>query len=812
MVHAFSPHKGHPHKSHPYKRARWPGMLACAALMSWMGMTLPQTAAAQQYDRVISLEAGPELPFKLKEAFLSMQPGTVVELPEGKFQFDDELVLNTSHVTLRGKGPDKTVLSFKGQPQGAQGLLVLSNAFTVEDLAVEDSAGDGIRVEGANGAVFRRIRVEWTAGPDEENGGYGIYPVLCRNVLVEDSVVIGASDAGIYVGQSQDIIVRRNRAEYNVAGIEIENSINADVYDNVATHNTGGILVFDMPNLTQAGHHTRVFNNQVVDNNTKNFAPKGNIVGKVPTGTGVMVLSTDNVDVFDNVIKDNKTTNFTVTSFKSIQLLDGTPLPEQYDPYPEFISFRNNQVDKPFGWAIDGGDFTLLANLLFMMVGQPVADIVVDGWYRTDLENAYQCFDNNRRPNGALATFGNIQLNKSHWLLKLLGIPGTPAKMGYEFYHRCQNEPFGPATLDFSIFDEIPPPQQEYTAEEIAAFCSGGDAGSVNWGATVVNCPTLSSYRLFSNPQDPRSTPAGARSAAYDLTTPLFTDYANKYRAVYVPEGAQIQYTEQGPFDFPVGSIIAKTFTLPLSSGVEQVVETRLLMRRAAGWVALPYRWREDMSDADLALGGAQLTAEVIDSDGDTVEVNYRVPNANQCTSCHAFFGKNRPIGPKAQWLNRPYAFAPDHTANQLVEWQQRGLLAVTDEQLASAPRQPVWNDEADGSVEQRARAYLDINCAHCHSIGGRAYATGLYLSVSTAHGITTGVCKPPVSAGTGTGNLNFDVVPGNPDESILMYRVNSNDAAIRMPELGRSVVHTQGSALIEQWIEEMTGACEATP
>lgn len=794
------------------RRMRWPALLAGAALAMGFGVMLPQAAQAQDYARVITLDANEELPFKLKEAFLSMQPGTVVELPEGKFLFDDELVLNTSHVTLRGKGPDKTILSFKGQPQGAQGLLVMSNAFTVEDLAVEDSAGDGIRVEGANGAVFRRVRVEWTGGPNEENGGYGIYPVLCRNVLVEDSVVKGASDAGIYVGQSSDIIVRRNRAEFNVAGIEIENSINADVHDNVATHNTGGILVFDMPNLTQAGHHTRVFNNQVVDNNTKNFAPRGNIVGKVPTGTGVMVLSTDNVDVFDNVIRDNKTTNFTITSFKSIQLLDGTPLPEHYDPYPEYVSFHNNQVDKAYGWSVDGGEFTILANLLFMLVGQPVADIVVDGWYRTDLENARQCFDNNRRPNGSLATFGNIQLNKTHWLLKLLGIPGTPAKMGYEYYHRCQNEGFGPVTLDLSIFDEVPPPQQEYSDAEIAAFCSGGNPTDVNWAATVVNCPTLSSYRLFSNPHDPRSTPNGQRAAPYDLTSTLFTDYANKYRVIYVPEGQQVQYADQGPLDFPVGSVIAKTFALPLSSGVEQVVETRLLIRRAAGWAALPYRWRDDMSDADLALGGAALNAQVLDSDGNTVDVRYRVPNANQCGSCHAFFGKSRPIGPKAQWLNRPYAFAPDHTANQLVEWQQRGLLAATDAQIASAPREPVWHDESDGTVEQRARAYLDINCAHCHSIGGRAYATGLYLTVGTTQGITTGLCKPPVSAGTGTGNLLFDIVPGQPDESILMHRITSNDAAIRMPELGRSVVHTQGAALVEQWIEALTGSCDATP
>lgn len=765
-------------------------------------------ANAQDYDNVITLEAGPNLPFQLKEIFLTVQPGTVIELPAGTYSFDDELVLNTSHITIRGQGMEETILTFKDQPQGAQGILVLADAFVIEDLAIEDTAGDGLRIESANGVVIRGVRVEWTNGPDEANGAYGIYPVLCDNVLVEDSIVRGASDAGIYVGQSREIIVRRNLAEYNVAGIEIENSVNADVYENIATHNTGGILIFDMPSLSQAGHHTRVFNNQSIDNDTKNFAPEGNIVGKVPTGTGVMVLSTDYVDVFDNVITGNKTTNFTAVSFKSISLLDGTPLPDGYDPYPENISVRNNIMEKPSNWFFDGGEFNLLANLLFILVWQPIADIVSDGQYRdNDIANANQCYSNNTRPDGSEASYGNMRLNESHWLLSLLDIPGKPAKMGYPAETDCQIDEFGPVVLDFSVFNDVPDPEPEYTPEEIAQICAGGDPADVNWGAFIVNCPNFSDYRLFAG-NDPLGAANTTRAAEYDLTSALFSDYAEKYRSVFVPPGTAAEYDANAPFDFPVGTIITKTFSLPLANNTEQVIETRLLIRRDSGWVGLPYVWAGDMSEAALSLGGAAVDADIVDPDGNFVSVNYRVPNSNQCISCHSSFGSVEPIGPKARWLNKDYSYGtgPD---NQIDHWSSIGLLANAPAG-ADAPRLPAWDDPSDGNLEERARAYLEINCAHCHEPGGRAFATGLLLEASQDLNASYGVCKPPVAAGAGSGGLNWDIVPGSADDSILSFRIESNSPAIRMPELGRSVVHTQGAAVVREWIDSLEGGCVA--
>jgi len=243
-------------------------------------------------------------------------------------------------VTIRGAGMAESILSFSIQIQGAEGLLVTADNFVIEDLAIEDTIGDALKVNESNNVTIRRVRTEWTNGPDSENGAYGIYPVQSSNVLIQEAVAIGAADAGIYVGQSTQIIVRDSRAEYNVAGIEIENSTFADVYDNVATNNTGGILVFDLPNLeVQGGKGTRVFDNLVYENNTENFAPEGAIVGNVPPGTGLLILANDNIEAFENEFSDNNNVNIMVYSFA----LGGRTIDDpEYDPYPEQIYIHDN--------------------------------------------------------------------------------------------------------------------------------------------------------------------------------------------------------------------------------------------------------------------------------------------------------------------------------------------------------------------------------------------------------------------------------------------------------------------------------------
>lgn len=300
---------------------------------------------------------------EVQETLILVPSGGTVAFGAGRFELAVDLSLDVDDVTIRGAGMDETVLSFANQTQGAQGLLVTADNFTIQDIAIEDTRGDALKVQGADGVRIERVRVEWTAGPNETNGAYGLYPVQCKNVLITDSVAIGASDAGIYVGQSDTIHVRNNRAEHNVAGIEIENSTNADVFDNVATNNTGGILVFNLPGLEVAnGSKTRVFDNEIFENNTTNFAPPGNIVGLVPTGTGIAILAAHEVEIFNNVVRDHESVNVGVISYVPTGITVTDP---QYDQYPTGIHIHDNMLsgtsDMPTG---------MLGGLLISAVGE----------------------------------------------------------------------------------------------------------------------------------------------------------------------------------------------------------------------------------------------------------------------------------------------------------------------------------------------------------------------------------------------------------------------------------------------------------
>ncbi|HYM86769.1 MAG TPA: parallel beta-helix domain-containing protein, partial [Pseudoxanthomonas sp.] len=315
---------------------------------------------------------------QLHERLLDAKPGDVIEIPAGKFSFDRSLTLRTSGITIRGAGMDKSVLSFKGQKAGAEGLLVNGDDFTIENLTIQDSKGDGLKISESKNVTIRKVKVQWTGGPSTKNGAYGLYPVLTKNVLIEDSVAIGASDAGIYVGQSDGVIVRRNRAESNVAGIEIENTINADVYENVATKNTGGILVFNMPNLTQQGGSIRVFNNKVIGNNTANFGAKGTPVASVPAGSGMVINANDDVEIFDNEISDNATANFIISSVYSTGYKDSS-MAKDFDPYPERIYVHGNKLSGG-GDSPDGLDLKTLKIALYGLGGS-FPDVLWDGYY-----------------------------------------------------------------------------------------------------------------------------------------------------------------------------------------------------------------------------------------------------------------------------------------------------------------------------------------------------------------------------------------------------------------------------------------------
>ncbi len=309
---------------------------------------------------------------ELQEALIVAKEGDTLKLAKGIYYFEDGLSLDVDNVTIEGEGMNDTILNFSKQVSGAQGLLVTSNQVTLKEFSVEDAKGDAIKVIGAKGIYMINVKTEWTGGPKSSNGAYGFYPVESSDVLIDGCVAIGASDAGIYVGQSSNIIVRNSIAQYNVAGIEIENSFYADVYDNLASHNTAGILVFDLPDLPQqGGHHVRVFRNKSVDNDTDNFAPEGNIVGEVPRGTGVIIQANSDIEIFDNDISGNGTVNLAIVTYGS------DTEDENYYPHPRSIQVHGNRFGKSgFDPDLETGE---LAAILFELSGGEIPDIFWDG-------------------------------------------------------------------------------------------------------------------------------------------------------------------------------------------------------------------------------------------------------------------------------------------------------------------------------------------------------------------------------------------------------------------------------------------------
>jgi parallel beta-helix repeat protein len=312
---------------------------------------------------------------QLQAKLMDAKPGDVIEIPAGTYYFDRPLSLEgISGVTLRGAGKLNTVLSFLGQKVGAEGIRIIADSVVLSDLTVQDTKGDAIKIQDATSVTLRNIRTTWSGGPKETNGGYGIYPVACKNVLIEGCEASYASDAGIYVGQSSEVIVRNCHAHGNVAGIEIENCQHSQVYGNLAEGNTGGILVFDLPELPAGnGFDCRVFQNMIRNNNLPNFAPPGNIVGIVPAGTGIILLAAKSVAIYDNQILGHKTIGTAIASYGITQKKFRDP---NYNPYTYNISIRNNTFKRAKSLPDWRSDFGKMVIMLFW--GKP-QDILYDG-------------------------------------------------------------------------------------------------------------------------------------------------------------------------------------------------------------------------------------------------------------------------------------------------------------------------------------------------------------------------------------------------------------------------------------------------
>lgn len=360
----------------------------------------------------IALFAQADLEKTLQTRLIMAEDGDVIDLPAQFVALSNTLWIDAKkNITIRGAGQDKTILSFKNQKQGAEGLKV-TNAENIilENFTIEDSKGDLIKTQAVQHLTFRNITARWNGKPKETNGSYALYPVQCQYVRIERCTAIGASDAGIYVGQSDSVWVTECYVKNNVAGIEIENTTNAWVFKNNALYNTGGILVFNLPDLPKKrGGHVKVYNNKIVGNNYRNFAPKGNIVGTVPAGTGVMILATHDVEVYNNFILDNKTASTGIISYYLTEI----PIKDKdYIPYPSAISIHDNvysEGKRMPTWK------NKLGFLFWLKFGKKVPHILYDGIQNPDWTDASGALKSNHRicvKNNQNGTFANLKADK----------------------------------------------------------------------------------------------------------------------------------------------------------------------------------------------------------------------------------------------------------------------------------------------------------------------------------------------------------------------------------------------------------------
>lgn len=944
--------------------------------------------------RVFLIKPGPNATRDMVAAMVQLKPKDVIQFECGFFDLTTGIqIAGTEDVVIKGCGKDRTYLNFRNSD--AQEGFLASNVrgVTLSDLTIGDSPGDAVKMKGVNHGTIRSVRTIWSSGrklpserpitaanfakeikvactdpatvnpagsaPGEDttspdytvssaSGRYGIYPVQSRNILVEDTESIGASDAGIYVGQTNIAKIRNSRAAYNVFGFEIENVQNGEYNGNIAECNTGGFLVYDLDGLTQYGSKSRVYNNISRNNNTYNFAVPGSIVANVPRGSGFITLAYDKIDIFDNTFENNGTAGIILTSYDLL----GIPGDRRMDYYTEAVNifnntFVNNGNDLPRPdvaqiLATQGGQVTSAFPMLVGLKNAAGGDsygysgghIVWDGYqdsvrndcpypvdangkpvpadadgkpiqgnqnpnpsciynkYKFDAQGKrktpdwwFSCINPNNKFNADSRTFANFNGTKGLDLVVKLNPSDPAAVLNPAFLqsgvagiaefrstfdmskHDCAKA-YGkdlPRIPDFEFEKFVPSGSFDPApaAELVTKLCTAPQkSGVINQEAlTAVNCPDLAQYNLFADPLNPTSLPNG-RGMPYTLNTKLFSDYTTKHRVIFIPDGKQATYIADeksrpnSTVDFPVGTVIAKSFTyVDQPAGKETVMETRLLIKRTRTdgqvfWDALGYFWEGEGANrkATLQQGGGTAPAkwDFVDKEsGRRVQGSlaaYNSPNMNQCVLCHSNTNLepgSAPIGPKPRNLNRKYENdSPLATGqakhaitgkNQLKFMCDTGLMKgcpsdMTEDSrgvIKAAGHVPKFDVAGDSGqpanskkdIEMRARAYLEVNCAHCHNTNGQASNTGFYTDYFRAVDGTFGVCKKPTASGSeGRGGRLYDIHPGQAAKSILTYRVGpeAKTLAARMPPVARVVVHEEGVALLSRWINEVVDSTYA--
>lgn len=928
--------------------------------------------------RVFHIEPGDRATEQMVSAMIQLRPGDVMEFGCGYFDLYHGLLIQaTEDVEIRGCGKNDTVLNFR-QSDNVTGLEALNvRGITVKDLTILDSPGDAFKLKGVKWGTLLGVRAMWSGGgepinrenfrerlqvqctqppmnegdptpdyvPSSASGRYGIYPVESENILVADSESIGASDAGIYVGQTNTAIIRNSRAAYNVMGFEIENVQGGEYDSNLAECNTGGFLIYDLENITQYGDTSVMLNNVARNNNTYNFAHSG-LVSAVPRGTGFITLGYDNIEVYSNLFENHSTAAIIHTSY---ELIDGKgkTSDKKLDPYTEGLHIHGN-VMKNSGYSLPAPDLqkvlvegeveTVLPTLIGVKnIARPGqgAHIVWDGLldeldedcpYPVDANgqpvprkdngkpihtnqhpnpqcvyNAYK-FDangNRKLPEWGSCIHDNDLSSDSLAYMNFHGTRGlellfavVDADAGVlswdglqsiltgptEFFadsdieqHNCEAR-YG-STLASLPRVTIPPFEPSggidpaFSEEFVKQLCEGPvEEGRINRPALAVDCPRLGQYNLFEDVEEPRSQP-NEGGVPYVLNTKLFSDYATKYRVAFIPPGTKAVYVDgqgggnvNGTIHFPVGTVLAKTFAFTdEAQRTESLVETRLLIKRMAEsgkpyWAGLAYSWSisgDGDAVATLVPGGETRSVSWHYTNQQTGKLmvgatdSYAIPNANQCITCHAnddLEAGAAPIGPKPRNLNRPYR--PESgfmglqgqggfpQVNQLKAWADRGLLtnlpatSIDGRGIAtSIERLPHWEVPGDSGatagsaedIEKRLRAYMEVNCQHCHNDKGAASNTGYYLDHYRAIDAGYGICKKPTATGGGSCGRQHVVVPGAPSDSIVSCRLEeATDPQRKMPPIAKSVTHQEAVQLLDTWIGtvvdsgyENAGACE---
>lgn len=953
----------------------------------------PGTDTPPPVARTVIIQPGPDATLDALNAFVDARPGDTIEFDCGFFDIESTLLLsNVENILIKGCGVDDTVVSFRNS-DGVEGFLFDNvRGVIIEDLTMADSDGNGFELRSVEHGTLRRVRAFWssnggresddpitadnyqdgrldvpctdpafqnpdvpenaggdTTSPDytvsQQAGRYGIYPVKSQHILVDGAESIGASDAGIYVGQTTNAIIRNSRAAYNVFGFEIENVQGGEYNNNLAECNTGGFLVYDLDNLTQYGSRTRVYNNVSRNNNTYNFT-EGGIVSQIPPGTGMLTLSYDRIDVFDNIFENNNTGGFIHVSYELLPEGD-RPSERKIDWYSEGVrifrnTFTNNGNMLPVATTTDLAEENV-AKVLPALIGLKTqagcaadptacpdgdgfrgAHIVWDGLlpeldadcpYPVDQNgnpvpadengkpqhtesdpnpdchyNAYKfdttdpqnpvriaplwfasCIDSDNTFSDDSLLYTNFKGTKgadAAIALSSGGLP-TPQQLAelQDFPadldwtpHQCEDQ-YGEnlALLPPVVIPPFVPSENIDPApslEEVTRLCTAEVAdGEVNFGAATVDCPLLKQYNLFADAEDPTSTP-NSGGYPFVLNTKLFSDYSVKYRVAYLPPNTQLVYREgagtspNATIVYPVGTIIAKTFSFH-DNGSEEAIETRLIIKRRNSmgeprWVGLPYVWKtatDGSRFAELQPAGAsvEVSWDYVDADTGTRHTGstdaYSVPNANQCKSCHTnedVDAGTAPIGPKVRNLNRPYESespaATGQSQHEIADRNQIEYLCSTGRMVgcpsdlgvdaatqiaANLPRSPKFNvpgdsgftANSDEDIEARTRAWLEVNCQHCHNSRGFAANTGFYLDVFRQVDASYGICKGPTATGAdGSGGREVDIHPGSANLSILEFRISPDavSPSAKMPPIARSVVDEEGHALVAQWINDV--------